>query len=182
MSNESTRATPASPSREDAEGLLLGEAALPLQPPLAVLLREGFRWFMDRLNDNADAAGEPRLSAAAGIVVSYLQPDGSRPADIARAMGVTRQHVHSVVRELTDAGVVRTVPDPVSRRDRLIVPTEGGESRRRRAVARLAALEAELGQIIGQGELEQLHQILARLWSPGTDGPTKRADDQIHLT
>jgi DNA-binding MarR family transcriptional regulator len=139
-----------------------------------VLLREGFRWFMERLNDNADAVGEPRLSAAAAIVVSHLQPRGSRPADIARAMGVTRQHVHAVVRELTDAGVVRTVADPVSRRDRLIVPTQEGESRRQRAAARLAALEAEIEESIGPADLERLHHILIRLWSPGGNGVSGR--------
>ncbi len=142
-----------------------------------MLLREGFHWFMDRLNDGATASGEPRLSAAAAIVVSHLHPDGSRAAEIARTMGVTRQHVHAVVRELRDAGVVDTVPDPASRRDRLIVPTAEGELRRRRAVARIADLEAELGGLVGTADLGHLHDVLDRIWGPtarrpGRSGPS----------
>ncbi|WP_370543699.1 MarR family winged helix-turn-helix transcriptional regulator [Glaciihabitans sp. INWT7] len=101
------------------------------------------------------------------MVLSHLDPAGSRPADVARSMGVSRQHVHTVVRELTDAGVVNTVPDPVSRRDRLVVLTAHGNARRLRAVARLAALEAEVGQTIGLPDLDRLHYILTRLWGPG---------------
>ena len=142
-----------------------------VQPPLAVLLREGFRWFMDRLNEDATDLHEQPLTASAGIVASYLRPEGSRPADIARAMGVSRQHVHAVVRELVDIGMVELIADPISRRDRLIVPTTDGEARRRRAVSRLAALEAELGQRIGPADLEKLHDLLARLWGP-SPGPS----------
>ena len=151
----------------DADRKASVRAPYPLQPSLAVLLREGFHWFMDRLNDEATAVGEPRLSAAAAIVVSHLHPEGSRAAEIARTMGVTRQHVHAVVRELRDAGVVDTVPDPVSRRDRLIVPTAEGEIRRRRAVARIADLEAELAEFVGATDLERLHAVLDRIWGSG---------------
>ena len=146
----------------------------PLQPSLAVLLREGFHWFMDRLNDEATAAGEPRLSAAAAIVVSHLHPEGSRAVEIARTMGVTRQHVHAVVRELRDAGVVDTVPDPASRRDRLIIPTAVGELRRRRAVGRIADLEAELGALVGAADLARLHDVLDRIWGSGAGRSERR--------
>ena len=112
------------------------------EPPLAVLLREGFRWFTDRIDDTA--VGEPRLSAAAGLLMSYLRPQGVRSAEIARRMGVSRQHVHNVVRELIGAGIVAQHTDPRSHRDKIITTTIVGEQRRLRAHAQLATLEAEL--------------------------------------
>lgn len=139
-----------------------------VQPPLAVLLREGFRWFNERLNDTAATDGGPRISAAAAIVISFLEPEGSRPVDIAHAMGVSRQHVHAVVRELVAAGILTTAPDPTSGRDRLIVPTPDGERRRRRAVTQLAELEDELARRLDPGELDQARRTLARLWSPSS--------------
>ncbi|GAA3311516.1 MarR family winged helix-turn-helix transcriptional regulator [Streptomyces cinereospinus] len=145
------------------------------RPPLAVLLRDGFRWFTDRLNATVAEGGEPGISAAAAMVVSYLHPEGSRPAEIARAMGVSRQHIHTVSRELTDAGILATQPDPASRRDRLLVPTPAGEQRRRRALAQLANLEVELAQRLDPGEIDQLRELLTRLWSPSTGHPPSRA-------
>ncbi|XVU27832.1 MarR family winged helix-turn-helix transcriptional regulator [Actinoplanes sp. CA-054009] len=139
------------------------------RPPLALLLRDGFRWFTDRLHAAAAEGGEPAISAAAAMVISYLHPGGSRPAEMARAMGVSRQHIHTVSRELIDAGILTTRPDPTSRRDRLLVPTPAGEQRRRRAVAQLASLEADLGQRLDPGEIEQLRELLTRLWNPSAE-------------
>ncbi|MGX6602156.1 MarR family winged helix-turn-helix transcriptional regulator [Micromonosporaceae bacterium Da 78-11] len=144
------------------------------RPPMAVLLRDGFRWFTDRLNASAIGGGVPPISAAAAMVVSYLHPDGSRAAEIARAMGVSRQHVHTVSRELIDAGILTTTPDPTSRRDRLLVPTPTGEQRRRRALTELASLEADLARRLDPGELDQLRELLTRLWSP--TAPASRDD------
>lgn len=166
------RSIPVEQAADDPAGSRPREASPVPQPPMAVLLREGFRWFMDRLNADATDLGEPRLSAPAAIVASHLRLEGSRPADIARAMGVSRQHVHAVVRELVDGGIVDVVPDPTSRRDRLIVPTVAGEARLQRVVARLAALEAELSQRLGPADLELLQDLLARLWGPRSARPS----------
>lgn len=166
MKSKSTQTTDGLPTPADVAGIAPPELGGTSRPPLAVLLREGFRWFTERLNDEAAICGEWRISPAASIVLSHLDSQGSRPADVARSMGVSRQHVHTIVRELTDAGVVSTVPDPVSRRDRLVVPTIEGEARRRRAVAHLTGLEAELAHTIGEADLDRLRDILMRLWSP----------------
>ncbi len=163
---DTSGSNPAEEAADDPAGSRSREAGPAPQPPMAVLLREGFRWFMDRLNADATDLGEPRLSAAAAIVASHLRVEGSRPADIARAMGVSRQHVHAVVRELMNDGIVDMVPDPTSRRDRLVVPTVDGEARLQRVVARLAALEAELSQRLGPADFELLQDLLTRLWGP----------------
>ena len=134
------------------------------EPPLAVLLREGFRWFTDRLNQEAEAVGTVRLSASAGLLMSYLRPEGVRPAEIAREMRVSRQHVHTVVRELLDAGILTQQPDPRSGRDKIIITTPAGEQRRRQATARLATLEAELAGRLGPENLAQLRSLLDRAW------------------
>ncbi|NUO57445.1 MAG: winged helix-turn-helix transcriptional regulator [Hamadaea sp.] len=165
-------------SAETSTGTGSGDDTWPAtaaRPPLAVLLRDGFRWFTDRLNATAVEDGEPGISAAAAMVISYLHPEGSRPAEIARAMGVSRQHVHTVSRELTDAGILTTTPDPHSRRDRLLVPTPAGEQRRRRALAHLAGLEAELAQRLDPGEFDQLRELLTRLWTPSAEDLPSRA-------
>lgn len=134
--------------------------------PLIMLLREGFRWCIERLNERAVAEGGPRISASAAIVMSYLQPDGVRPAEIARRMGVTRQHVHTVVRELVTAGLLVVSPDPQSRRDKLIKPTGAGEQRRQHALQHVTDLENEVRDRLGPDEFAQLRTLLIRAWAP----------------
>ncbi len=137
---------------------------------LAVLLRDGFRWFTDRLNDDAVAAGEARVSPSAGLVISYLQAEGVRSADLARTMGMSRQHLHAILRELTTAGIVTIDPDPTSGRDRLVNTTVAGEARRLRAIDALARIEADLAATIGAPAVESLREILGQAW-----GGTRRS-------
>lgn len=139
------------------------------EPPLAVLLREGFRWFTDRINDRVTAAGQPRISASAGMLMSYLRPEGVRSAEIARRMGVSRQHVHTVVRELIDAGILTQHTDPQSHRDKIITTTPSGERRRLQALDQLATLEAELAGKLGADNLATLRTLLTRAWDPGRE-------------
>ncbi|WP_394621991.1 MarR family winged helix-turn-helix transcriptional regulator [Lentzea sp. JNUCC 0626] len=142
-----------------------------------MLLREGFRWFIDQLNDHAALAGATRLSASAGMLMSYLRPEGVRAADVARRMGVSRQHVHTVVRELLDLGIVTQQSDPRSGRDKIIIPTPAGEHRRRQALDHLADLEREIAGRLGDDELTTLRSLLSRAWgrekppSSPVDGP-----------
>ena len=133
-------------------------------PPLVVLLREGFRWFTDRLNSQAVAGGDKRISTSAGLLMSYLEPGGVRAADIARKMGVSRQHVHTVVRELVEAGVLTQRPDPRSGRDILVSTTAEGERRRLQALVHLAKLESELTERLGADDLALLRSLLVRAW------------------
>ncbi|PRY36683.1 MarR family winged helix-turn-helix transcriptional regulator [Umezawaea tangerina] len=131
---------------------------------MAVLLRDGFRWFVDRLNDEAVAAGEVRVSPSAGLVISYLRPGGIRSADLARLMGMSRQHLHAVLRELIGAGVVTIDPDPTSGRDRLVNTTAAGEIRRLRALDTLARVESDLAATIGEPAVRTLRETLDQAW------------------
>ena len=175
MRTGATRAADGATPAGDAQDGAPPRARAVLQPPLAVLLREGSRWFTDRLNEGAAAQGQPPLSAAVAVVLFHLDPRGSRPADVARSMGVSRQHVHAVIRELVDAGIAETTPDPLSRRDRLVVPTANGQVRRQSGIARMAALEAEVERAVGPGDLARLHDILTRMWNPQTPDPAPGA-------
>lgn len=148
------------------DGDTLGE-----HQPLVMLMREGFRRCIERLNEGAAAGGGPRISVSAALVMFYLQPDGVRPAEVARWMGVTRQHVHAVVRELVTAGLLVVSPDPQSRRDKLIRPTAAGEHRRHQALQHVFDLENEVRDRLGPDEFAQLRALLIRAWAPPTSSP-----------
>jgi len=95
------------------------------------------------------AAGLTGLRVGHGYVVQRLIDGPDTIGEIARQLGVSQQSVSRSIGELTVAGYVRAVEDPVDRRRRLQELTERGRqavavSRRARAEL-VARLEAEVG-------------------------------------
>ncbi|MBM0231285.1 MarR family transcriptional regulator [Micromonospora sp. STR1_7] len=61
-----------------------------------------------------------------GAVLAYLDPEGTRPGELARLAGRNKQTMGAILDELERLGYVRRTPDPADRRAKLIVPTERG--------------------------------------------------------
>ncbi|WP_432828859.1 MarR family winged helix-turn-helix transcriptional regulator [Dactylosporangium sp. CA-092794] len=108
------------------------------------------------------ADGEVRLSVSAATVLAYLAPERRRPKDIARTMGVSRQHVHTALRELIESGMLELVPDPESKRDRIIIVTEAGQAFWERNLTRMRSLEDEFCAGLSADEAARLRTLLAR--------------------
>jgi DNA-binding MarR family transcriptional regulator len=83
-------------------------------------------------------------------------------ADIARAMGVTRQAVHASVKRLMELDVVELLPQPGNSRDKLVTVTERGWQAQQVANASIKLSEEECAEILGKRGLEQFRgQLLA---------------------
>ncbi|GAA0210794.1 hypothetical protein GCM10009527_003470 [Actinomadura nitritigenes] len=67
--------------------------------------------------------GHPDLRPQHGVVLAYLDPEGSRATELARRSGQHKQVVGNVLDELEDLGCVERRPDPSDRRAKLVVPT-----------------------------------------------------------
>ncbi|MET8234279.1 MarR family transcriptional regulator [Micromonospora sp. NPDC005298] len=61
-----------------------------------------------------------------GAVLAYLDPEGTRPGELARLAGRNKQTMGAILDELERLGYVRRTPDPADRRAKLIVPTDRG--------------------------------------------------------
>ena len=135
------------------------------QPPnLGLLLLHAFRWFDEALLRRLAAGGWPDLTSSHSLVFPNLDPAGTRPAELARRLGVTRQAAHQTVHDLVGMGMVELVPDPDDRRAKLIQITVEGWRSIRFALGVLGELEAELEHRIGSVNVRRLREALEGGW------------------
>ena len=102
-----------------------------------------------------------------------LDRDGTRPAELARRLGVTRQSVHQTLHELVDMGLLKLIADPVDRRATIAQLTPQGREHLRVARRIFRDLERELEDRIGTKNAEALRCSLSLDWGdPGLAGTT----------
>ena len=142
---------------------------------IGVALIRAYEWFDDALIARMDASGYPGLTRSTSMIFSYLDPEGSRPVDLARRIGISRQAVHKTLAEMVESGLVTLAPDPTDQRAKLVMLTELG--REHVVVARqiLADLEQELDARIGSERLAGLREALAADWG---DPPVAPVDSR----
>ncbi len=98
-----------------------------------------------------------------GIVFRWLDPEGTRLADMVERSGMTKQAFGEHVASLEAAGYVTRQPDPADGRAKLVVPTAKGMAARDEARRIFAELEAEWGAVVGVDELATVRDVLARI-------------------
>ena len=139
-------------------------AARPPERSLSTKLIRAYEWFDDALIDWMHAYGSTELTRSTSMIFSYLDPEGSRPADLARAIGISRQAVHKTLAEMTMMGLVELVADPRDQRAKLVILTPRGHEWVDLARRVLADLEQELESRIGTERMDGLRAALSVEW------------------
>lgn len=131
-----------------------------------------------------------RLGAAAGALCERSLPDGvsmakfcildylaqrradgkppSGPAQISRALGVTKAAVSQTLSRLTQNGLVALSEDPSDGRGKLVELTGKGEDMRIACLVRLRKPSAEASDLLSPEEWESLGALLGKL-KPGLE-------------
>jgi DNA-binding MarR family transcriptional regulator len=137
--------------------------ATPYRKPLIALVHEADRAFNLHMVEMTHAAGRPEIKPSHNAVVAHL-PSGipRRAADLAADAGMTRQSMGELVRELTEFGLVDSVPDPEDRRAKLVSWTDAGLGLARHGKQHLAAIEQRLEAEFGE-EYESARRVLERV-------------------
>ena len=131
---------------------------------LARLLLKQFRWFDDALRSRLADQGLAELTTAESMVFPSLDKEGTRPADLARRLGITRQSTQSLVKGLEAKGLVGLVDDPEDGRAKKITLTATGRQSVPLALETFAQLENELSKRIGAKRVTQLRNALEADW------------------
>lgn len=142
---------------------------------MAALLLHAFRWFEDGLLVKLAEAGWPGIRRRHSTLFGHLDPRGTRPAELARRIGVSRQAIHETIRELEAFGLVEQVPDPGHGRAKIVVLTARGRENVRAAHTAFAELENELRARIGAAEVAALRATLEHEWGPPPSGTHPRS-------
>lgn len=114
------------------------------------------------LSDDLHASGE--ITTAMRAVMETLAAAGPMTVpQIARAKGVTRQHIQQLADSLTEAGLVSLRENPAHRRSQLIMLTDKGVKAFGRMAAREAPLIGELSGDFTAQDMECATAVLSRL-------------------
>jgi DNA-binding MarR family transcriptional regulator len=139
-------------------------------PGLGMLAAQLLFAVQDELYRRLEDAGYRDLRPRHGIVLAYLDEQGSRATELAALSGRHKQLVGRTVDELEALGYVKREPDPADRRAKLVVPTEQG-----RAVMRLSdQIMGDIGrrgaQAVGADAYRQFRHTLQQLIDEFRDG------------
>lgn len=139
-------------------------------PSLPARLLAAADWFNDSLSTAMEAAGWPFLSRSQSLVFVSLDDDGTRPAELARRLGITRQSMQELLRKLRDHGLITIDVDPADGRATIVRLAPRAHILGRDAAVISARLEAELAERIGSDTVDQLRAALECDWGdPPTD-------------
>jgi DNA-binding MarR family transcriptional regulator len=113
--------------------------------------------------------GLPGLRRAHTALLPHIDLDGTRPTEIAKRVGVSKQAVGELLDEMVAMGMVERVRDPSDGRA-VLVRFVGGVEGLLAGIAVLRELEADLAAQVGPARLAALHDALAAI-SGLVDGP-----------
>ena len=130
---------------------------------LSSMLVDAQRWLAaaERSQQSGRTSGLARSHA---LVFAHLDPEGTRPAEIARRAGISRQAVGQTVAQMKAKGLVKLAPDPTNRRARLVQPTAKGRRALERTGTGSAAAEKVLSRRIGASRVKSLREALEQDW------------------
>ncbi len=121
-------------------------------------------WFNDSLSTAMEEAGWPSLSKSQSLVFVSIDDEGTRPAELARRLGITRQSMQELLRRLVEHELVTIDIDPSDGRATIVRLAPRAHLLGRDAAVISAQIEAELSERIGADALTQLHAVLEQDW------------------
>jgi DNA-binding MarR family transcriptional regulator len=129
-----------------------------------MLLSDVFDQLVEAMHSALPAAGFDDIRAAHSLgVFRVIDPEGTRPTELARRAGVTPQATAEFVRYLEERGYVERVPDPTDGRARLVKLTPKGKRAAAAARDAFAAIESRWQEQLGERRLNQMLDELAGL-------------------
>lgn len=133
---------------------------------LLIPLFEAFSWFDAGLQVLLRDAGWTAVSRPQTMVLIAVGLGIERPADIARALGITRQSASATIAEMVEEGLLELEADPDDGRAKRVRVSAQGEQRTRDSRRAMAVLTEELTRRIGKANVRKLSEALTPAWGP----------------
>lgn len=98
---------------------------------------------------------------ARGRLLPYLDIDGTRSVDVARRMGLTKQAVARLVKELEEDGLLYREPDGADGRAFLVKFTDAGLEYLTQLHKSISQIEREYERLVGRARMAMVREALA---------------------
>ena len=129
-------------------------------------LLHSYYWCDEGLQNSLRLQGFKTLSRTKSMIMVNIADGISRPTELARNLGISRQAIQQTLAELEEAGLVKLKTDPTDGRAKIIQFSDEGKNIGRAAFKAMASMEAILEKRLEPGALRQLNRILFADWGP----------------
>jgi len=143
------------------------ETGRPLGPPLiGALLRIPWEAVQERMLERLRERGFDDFDRAYFAVFRYPGPHGARPTDVAAQVGISKQALNYLLRELERLGYLEREPHPDDLRSKRIVLTQRGVAAVGVIRDAVTEMEAAWEQRLGPKRFALLRNMLLELQQP----------------
>lgn len=118
--------------------------------------------FIARLGERMGGADDVAMQAR-GRLLPYIDVDGTRSVDLARRLGVTKQAVARMVRDLEDEGLLYRDADEADGRASLVRFTDAGLQYLTRMHRCILEIEREYERLVGKDQMAAVREALAAI-------------------
>jgi DNA-binding MarR family transcriptional regulator len=139
----------------------------PFGPPLiGALLRIPWETVQEHMLERLRERGFDDFDRAYFAVFRYPGPQGARPTDVAAQVGISKQALNYLLRELERLGYLELEPHPDDLRSKRIVLTQRGVAAVGVIRAAVAEMETAWEQRLGPKRFALLRNLLLELQQP----------------
>lgn len=134
-----------------------------------------FYWMDEGMQNHMRAAGYEPLSRTQSMIMTNVGDGMTRPSELARNLGVSRQAVHQLLADMEARNLVELIPDPSDARAKIVRFSRRGKDIGRVALQATANMEALIAERIGKKSLTELKRILLETeWGAVADPSPKK--------
>lgn len=137
--------------------------------PPEVLMRgllRAYHWMDESLQNGLQQAGYRPRTRTQTMILIHISNGVTRAAELARALGVSRQAIQQQINDLEADDLVTQIPDPADKRANRIVFSERGSALINQAMQTLRSSEQTLAMRLGYETVAQLRRALMSDWGP----------------
>ena len=136
------------------------------RPQLTVFasLAKALDWYDVSLQSILKDFGMTSVNRTQSMILLHISGGITRPSDIAREMGTTRQNIHAMAKRLLAHRIIELVPDHDDGRSKQYAFSEDAQELRQTVLRILAYLDLKLSERIGEDAMKSLGRALAADW------------------
>lgn len=129
-------------------------------------LLHAYYWCDESLQNSMRKAGLPPLSRTKSMIMVNISDGITRPSDLARNIGISRQAIQQTLVEMEKSGLITLAPDPADGRAKIVKFSRRGTGIGKIAFDALDEIEAELTRRLGVRAVKQVKELLFKDWGP----------------
>jgi DNA-binding MarR family transcriptional regulator len=139
-------------------------------------LLHAYYWTDESLQNLLRADGRPTLPRTQSMIMVNVADGCTRPAELARRLGISRQAVQQTIAEMEAMRLIQLSPDPDDARAKVVQFSPKGASIQRAALRAIRAVDAELERRLGKREFDSLKRVLLdKDWGAVMEAPEQTA-------